>query len=167
LIRRRDPYSESKVVGSDNFLLDRVPTRRAGLIYVKRSGTRRIALFGGGLRCTPPILYRAPDGSVTISAKGNDEELTILRVVVSSGSSSPPIPGPFELPELIALLGGDPDIGPTGQIIGVGLDYASIVRVLYFLTEAKAINAAFVLEEPNMADLFGPPRLEGRPESEL
>jgi len=167
LIRRRDPYIESKVVGSDNFLLDRVPTRRAGLIYVKRSGTRRIALFGGGLRCTPPILYRAPDGSVTISAKGNDEELTILRVVVSSGSSSPPIPGPFELPELIALLGGDPDIDPTGQIIGVGLDYASIVRVLYFLTEAKAINAAFVLEEPNMADLFGPPRLEGRPESEL
>ncbi len=168
LIQRRDPTIESTRIAGDNFFLDQVPTLGSGnFIYVKRSGSRRIALFGDDLRCLPPVFYREPDGSVTINAEADDEALTVLRVVVASGASSSPIAAPLELPALIELMGRDADIGLDGQVTGLGLDYTAVVRALYHLAQVHSINAKFILEQPNAAELFGPTRPEGRPESEM
>jgi hypothetical protein len=167
LIERGDPTISSTPIAGDNFILDQIPSRRPGLIYAKRSGARRIALFGGDLKCRPPVLYRAPDGSVTINASPADEMLTVLRVVVASGSMSPPIPAPFELPGLIRLLGSDAGVSLGGEVTGLGLDYGAVVRALYHLCRDQSVDAQFVLEQPNVAELLGPPRPTGRPESEL
>ena len=51
--------------------------------------------------------------------------------------------------------------------MGLGLDYGAVVRALYYLCQDHAINAKFILEQPNAAELFGPARPAGRPESEL
>jgi hypothetical protein len=167
LLKRGDPVIESKAIGGDNFILDRVPTGRPGFVYARRSQERRIALFGDGLRCNPPVLYRAPDGSLTISASPDADKLTLLRMVVSSGSVSPPVPAPLELDKLITVLGNQADVDYDQKVIGLGLDYAGIVRALYHLCENGVVRAQFILEQPDVAQLFGPPRLEGRPESEL
>ena len=167
LIVRFDPVIRSMSVGGDNFRLDQIPTQRPGFIFVKRKGSRRIALFGENLRCLPPILYQARDGSITISARPGDLELTLMRVVVASGSTSPPVQAPLTLPELIQLLGNDADVDVDGDVIGMGLDYGAVVRALYHLCQAKAVNAHFMLEQPNAGELFGPPKPRGRPESEL
>jgi flagellar basal body P-ring protein FlgI len=168
LLQRRDPTIQSTRLAGDNFFLDQVQALGSGdFIYVKRGDSRRIALFGRELRCSPPIFYRAPDGSITINAESGDEKLTILRVVVASGATSSPIDAPLELPALIELMGRDADIGLNGQVTGLGLDYTTVVRTLYHLTEDHSINARFILEQPNAMELFGPTRPEGRPESEL
>lgn len=167
LLERDDPIIETVVVGGDNFLLDRVPTQRPSFVYVRRKETRRIAIFGDDLKASPPVLYRAPDGSVTITAEPDADTLTVLRVVLHSGSVSPPVPASLELTKLILLLGHDADIDADGNVIGLSLDYAAVVRAIYALCKSGAIGASFVLEQPNAAELFGPPRVTGRPESEL
>jgi hypothetical protein len=167
LIERGDPTIESTLVGGDNFVLAEIPTGRQNVVYVKRSGSRRIALFGGGFRCSPPVLYRAPDGSFTINAAPGDAALTVLRVVPASGSMSPPVPAPVELPALIRLMGSDAGVGPGGKVVGLGLDYGAVVRALYHLCRDESVNSRFILEQPNAAEMFGPPRPTGRPESEI
>lgn len=167
LIKRGDPSIQTELIGGDNFYLDRIPTSRPNFVFVKRRDARRIALFGHDIQCIPPVLYQAPDGCVTISAEPDAKDMTILRVVVSTGSSSPQISVAFSAPEWITLMGQEADVDYKGNVIGLGLDYGEIVRVLYHLCKSKSLNATFVLEQPNTTDLFGPPREKGRPESEL
>jgi flagellar basal body P-ring protein FlgI len=167
LVQRDDPTIASIPIAGDNFVLDHIPASKTNFVYVKRSGSRRIALFGEDLRCTPPLLYRAPDGSVTVNAGDGASTLTVLRSAVARSSLSPPIAAPMELAALVPLLGNEAGVGMDGQVRGVGLDYGAIVRLLYHLCENRAVNARFVMEQPNAAELFGPPQPPSRPESEL
>lgn len=164
---RGDASVESRYIGGDNFVLDLVPTRGDPFIFARRSGERRIALFGAGLKCRPPALYRAPDGSLTISAQPEDQTLTLMRFMVASGAASEPIAAPQDVASLIELLGRRAEIDFDGNVTGLGVDYAGIVHALYRLSQDKTIAADFVLEQPNVADLLGPPPATGRPESEL
>jgi hypothetical protein len=167
LVARSDPYVSSRRAGGDNFSLDLVPTRRPNMIYVKRNQSRRVALFGEGWKCTTPLYYAAPDGSFMLNAYPDDDAVTVLRVVPSTDARSPPIRAPIDLPALIRLLGEDPELDADGQILGLGLDYGSVVAALHALARDHSVNAKFVVEQPNVAELFGPGRPVGRPESEL
>lgn len=167
LVKRRDSTIQSTRVGGDNFMLDEVPGSGSAFVYVKRSGARRMALFGRGLACTPPTLYRSADGTLTITANSGDKGLTLLRVVLPSGAASPPISAPFDLRGLILLLGQKAGVDLDGEVTGLGLGYGAIVSALYNLSRDGSLNAKFILEQPNVAELFGPPRPAGRPESEL
>ena len=166
LVQRGDSEVKSSPIAGDNFYLDRVATDRPAFVYVKRSGARRIALFGRDLRCLPPLLYRAPDGSVTLSGVEGEGSLTLMRTVIASGTTSPIIRAPIGLADLIRLLGGEASVDLNGEVTGVGLDYGAIARLLYHLCANRSVNARFELEQPNLTEMFGPARPEGRPESE-
>jgi hypothetical protein len=166
LIERGDSTVTSARIADDNFVLDQVPTTGSNFVYVKRSGSRRIALFGRDLHCRGPLFYRAADGSVIINARAGDETLTILRTNVATGSTSPPIPAPFDLPALIRLMGSDADVDYEGHAVGLGLDYGEVAASMYNLCNDHSVNAKFILEQPNIGELLGPLRPEGRPESE-
>jgi hypothetical protein len=167
LINRGDSAITSTPIADDNFILDEVPVTGENFVYAKRSGARRIALFGKNLRCIPPLLYRAVDGSVTINAYDGDDSLTLMRTNTATGSTSPPIVAPLDLAALVRLMGGDVSIDLDGAVLGLGLDYSAVVAALYDLCQEGFTNAKFILEQPNVEELFGLPQQEGRPESEL
>jgi len=167
LIGRKDPSITSKTVGGDNFQLDVIPNDRASFIYCKRRNERRIALFGKELRIRPPVIYRSPDGSLMVTAGAGADELTVIRTVLASGSSSPPTGVPLSVPAMIELLGANADVDREGHATGMSVQYGAVVRLLYHLCQDGAIDANFVLEQPNVEELLGPTEREGRPESEL
>lgn len=167
LSRREDVTIHSRRIARDNFVLDHIPGGTSPMIYARRTGARRIAVFGDDPRCNPPILYRSPDGSVTLAADGDAKDLTVIRAVVSTGSVSPAVQAPLSLIPLLELMGRDADADETGTIVGLGLDYGAILRALHQLCREGAIDVPFVLEQPNAAELFGPTPAAGRPESEL
>jgi hypothetical protein len=165
LARTHDYSLNTTRVAEDNFFLDLVPTKSEPLIYVKRTGTRRIALFGDGMRIAQPVFYRAPEGTVTIDWPAGEDELKLVRLT-PRGALSDRIVAPTDLPELVRFMGSDVVvIGKDVQ--GAGLDYAHIVRALYRLCADGSINARFVLEEPNAAEIFGPTERPGRKETEF
>ena len=167
LLQRKDHTVRSTYIAGDNFALDIIPSEETSFIYVKRSGARRIALFGPTLSCVPPLLYRTPNGSLTATAMEGESAITLLRYVPTSGSISDPILAPLDLPKFIRLLGNDAGVDLDGVATGLGMDYGTIVGMLHEFCRTDIIKAEIILEQPNTADMFGPVRLEGRPESEL
>ena len=130
LVLRRDPTIQSTLIGGDNFTLDQIPDSPTRFIYVKRNVQRRIALFGRDLTGSAPALYRAPDGSLTLSAQANAGEFTAVRTIPARDRSSPPLPAPFELAPLVKILGSDPGVTPAGGVLGLGMDYGAVAHLL-------------------------------------
>ena len=166
LILAHDRAVHTTVVGEDNFALDLVETTQRPFVYAKRTDERRLALFGLGIRCQPPVFYRAPDGVVTASADDGDEQLRVVRVIPTDGSLSPTLHVPLDLEKLVRVLGSDP-LMDGDEVLGLGLDYGAVVRLVYNLCEDGSISAPFRLEQPNAREMFGPPTPDRRPESEL
>lgn len=167
LIRRRDPSIHSMLVAGDNFTLDVVPDSPTRFVYAKRNNQRRVVLFGRNLTGSAPALYRSPDGSVTVSARPEDREFTVVRTVNARGVSSPPLSVPFDLAAFVKTLGTEAGVTAAGEVLGLGLDYGAIVHLLYHLCRENVVNATFQMEEPNVAEFLGPGTLQGRPESDL
>lgn len=167
LLKRNDPTIQRSSIGTNNFELVTVAGGSPNVVYVRRTVSPRIALFGSHLRCSPPVVYRAPDGSVTATAEIDDRAITLLRTTARSGSVSPPVASSTELTALVKLLGRDADVGYDDEVLGLGIDYGTVVHMLHSLSKSDALNADFILEQPNLADMIGPSREIGRPESEL
>lgn len=167
IAQRGDVAIQSKRMAHDSFTLDHVPQSRGPVVYARRTAERKIVLFGADPQCVPPLLYRAPDGCVTLTADTGDDQLTLLRTVVATGTVSPTVTAPLGLRPLIELLGGEADVDREGQVTGLGLDYVTVVRMLHRLCSDHAVDARFILEQPNAAEMFGPSEPTGRPESEL
>lgn len=168
LRNRRDTAVESFAIGGDNFRIDLVPDAAPGPIYATRTGRRSIVLFGPSLEVRPPIFYRSPDGSFTMTADADDREVTLMRTVTATGRVSPPIPGPLSLASLLRMLGEDAGTNYDGNVTGLGIGYVGVVRALDAMCRDGSISLPFQLEEPNAAELFGPAQLPAsRPESEL
>jgi flagellar basal body P-ring protein FlgI len=166
LVRRRDASIHSLILGGDNFALDVIPDSPARFVYVKRNVERRIAVFGRDVHGSAPALYRAPDGSLILNARDGDPHFTVVRTVVGRDTSSPPMPVPFDLAQLVRIAGSDAGVTARGDVQGLGLDYGAAVHLLYHLCEGNVVNAEFRMEEPNVAELLGPGTSQDRPESD-
>lgn len=166
LLARSDRVIETRWIGGDHFALDHVPSSAGNLIYVRRTGEPRIALFGDLIQCVPPVFYRAPDGSITINAQTNDKRLTLVRKTTFGDRLSPPLAASFSVEELIGMLGDNPEV-EADQVHGLALDYSSITRALHELCRAEAINARFMLQTHSVTEMFGPLTPTGRAESDL
>ena len=167
LLERKDSSIHSMRVGRDGFRLDVVPSASVNTVYCKRSKSQRIALFGPDLKLSPPLFYSAPDGCVMLSADESDESIRVIRRARTSGRTSPMLEMPYDLQRFIALCGSHAGVDDDDELTGLGLDYGTLVRALHELSNDKCINARFVMEQPNMAEIFGPTKPTGRPESDL
>jgi len=170
-LRKADPGAIWQVsVGRNppNFLLEMTPSDGEPVIYARRTGIRRIALIGGDrMVCHPPLLYAEEHKPVLLSAKQGDLSVSILRRDRNGKVVLGPIRGPLAVPALVRLLGENFERNHEGKFVGLALDYAVILDVLYELARSNAINARFRWEEPSVEDVTGPLTPMGRPESEL
>ncbi len=167
LVERIDPELGTHMVGNNNFNIDLVPSNQETLVYAKRTGSRRIAIFGDPPRCSPPLFYRHPSGELTLNAYEDADSITVLRKWPFAPRSAAPLQAEFDVIKLIELLGELPPAPDSAEITGLGVDYATILQMLYELCHSRTINARFVMEQAGVTELFGPLRPAGRPESEL
>ena len=154
-------------LGKDNFTLDLIRSTGPGLIRAQASGGRRIAIFGDGLACKPPVFYVHPDRAVYINAYHDDTELTLIRRGRFAPSVSPPIPVPFSVADLVRKLGDDPLPDAEGEIRGLAVGYDQVILILHTLCENGTIPAKFVFDRASITDLYGPLPAQGRPEADL
>ena len=167
LVFRKDESLRSRSIGGNDFQLDVVPSPQPALAYIRRAGAPRIALIGSDVRCQPPVFYRDAEGMLTISADVGDTSLTLLRKTPYGNRVSPPLPGPLDVAELVAMLGDRPEVLDSGQVHGLAFDYSAVSHVLYELCRLRCVNAKFMMQSPSVTEMFGPLPPTGRPESEL
>jgi flagellar basal body P-ring protein FlgI len=158
----------SGVVGEkpENFILELVPSSGTPLIYVRRTKAPRIALIGGDrMACKPPLLYADASSPITLTAKGNEKRISIIRK--DPARNLGPYYVSLSLPVLIKFMGSDLRTDLDGKLEGLGLSYSHVLAVLYRLCENESIGADFKWEEQSSDVLLGPQQPMGRPESEL
>ncbi len=157
----------SRPLGKDGFWLDLVPSSAPPLIYAKRTGARRLAIFGGNLNCVPPLFYRHPDGDLTINAYDGADRLTILRRMPYAESVGEPMTAGLDVVGLIELLARPVSRIGESQPAGLGANYETVIQALHELCDMRSIGARFLIEQQSIKELFGPSLPAGRPESEF
>lgn len=167
LLARHDRFIRTENVGPDNFALDRVPSNRGNMIYVRRTGQPRIVLFGDGIQCIPPLFYQDRTGMITINADSGATRLTLIRKAPFNERVSPPLPTSLDIGSLVRMLGDDPELVERDKVHGLALDYSTVSRTLQQLCEAQATNAKFMLQSRSVTEMFGPLGGTERPESDL
>jgi hypothetical protein len=167
LLTRMDPVIETTMVGGSDFALDRVPSSRDNVIYVRRTGAPRIALLGSAVECRPPVFYESAHGLLTIDAKKDADRLTLVRRSPFVNRVSPPLSASLNVAELIAMLGDDPELRSGGEVHGLAMDYSSIAQAMYELCRTRSINAKFMIQSTSVTEMFGPLTPTGRAESDL
>ncbi len=168
LRRHEDPVIQSTKIGKrGEFVLDLVPCRSRHLITARRSGEQRLTLFGATMRCQTPVFYWHRNETVIITADLGATHLRLVRRAPTTGRRSEPITCPTSVAGLIGMLGRDPVKDDEGHYQGLGLTYSQVVEVLHDLCADKTIDATFVLQGPEPAEVAAPPSDAGRPESEL
>jgi hypothetical protein len=167
LRHHRDPIIKTVQVGETGFAVDVVPASSRFVIGARRSGEQRITIFGTGLQCVRPAFYSHHAEMVLITADAGDKHLTVVRRTPLTGRLSTPIKAPFSVLGLIQTLGKDPNKDINGEYEGLGLTYSQVVEVLHDLCANKTIDATFVLQAAEAAEVTATPRDTGRPESEL
>ncbi len=167
LVQRDDPTITSIDIAKGAFRLDLVPTHGAKMVYVKRRGSQRIALFGGPMSARAPLFYSSPEESLMISALEGATHLTVVRTSVFTGVTSPPIQADFDVAKLIVLLGQNPPNRRDQPVRGLGIHYEEITRTLAGLCRAGSIDARFLLESADEYQRLRRKTSGGRRESDL
>jgi len=167
LLDRGDTIVASHPVGSDNFILDLVPSSGEDLVYAKRTGQRRIAVFGDNLRLQPPLFYAHPSGELTLNSYDGTATITVFHKSPHPGMDFPTAEADFDLVKLIELLGSDPPRRSTDSAKGLSVDYETMIHLLHELCDMGSLKARFQLQQPSLTEMFGPSRPTDRPESEL
>jgi hypothetical protein len=147
-----------------NLALDIVESSGRPLIYVRRTGMPRIAVFGQHMPVALPLFYTEPDDSVTLNALDDTGDLTVLTKRYNHPWE--PLYVPPRVVDLIAALADLPTKNDVGVRRGIGLPYSQVVQVLAALSRDRSIPALVDIEQASLAELFGPAPETERPEAE-
>jgi len=147
-----------------NFTLDVVDSSGPPLIYVRRTRSPRIAVFGKQITLVPPVFYTHPEDSLTVHTVADSDDVQLF--VKRNGRLSEEITVPPRAVDVIAGLANLPVRDEAGRLRGVGLPYARVVQVLLDLCRSETLSATLVFEQTTMTELLGPDQPVERPEAE-
>ena len=148
-LRKRGEQSRiTRISVGGQFEIDLVASKRSPVIYATQSIEPRIVIFGKDVSVGRPVFFTTADELVTVNARRNQKRLTVYRRIPRTGKSSDPFEVDFKVHSLISTLGLPPDRDEAGKIMGLGLAYGQVVRVLHQMCEAGHIRAKLVLQRP-------------------
>ncbi len=151
LSRRAHPAIQSRILDRDNLILDIVDSSGPFMIYARRTGQPRIAVFGKNMACRTPAVFpgNRNDGRriiSTLTAMPDDEHLTFIYYNKRRRISSPKLKAPLNVGELIAYLCDAPERDDNDELRGFAVPYSEMLDILSTFCEMKTIPADFVLE---------------------
>jgi hypothetical protein len=129
----------------ENFILDVVDSNGPPLIYAKRTGEPRLAVFGRRTSLNQPVTFSAFDTQLTIATDARRPEL--LSIYYRGDDVPQPIQTLSQpnVPVLVGRLGG---LGDEKLRFG----YGDIVGMLQSMADDRKISAAFVLQDVPVVD---------------
>lgn len=160
--RFRNPINPALV----NFTLDLVRSDGEPLIYVRRTGEPRIAIFGPTMPIATPLFYDHPQQWVTLNTSDARGEITVLSRSRGNGRFNAPFHVPARVADLVRALANTPRGRARQREHGLGLPYSLVVQVLDALHRQHLIAANVVVEQRSLSELLGPTPRRERPEAD-
>jgi hypothetical protein len=146
-----------------NLTLDAVESTGPPLIYVRRTRSPRIAVFGSRMPMNSPLFYSEPDDSVIIHTVDGSTDVQLFAK--SARKMSEEIVLPARVMELVCSLADLPEKDKAGRLRGIALPYSRVVKILFALSRDDTVPAHVALEQTSLTDLLGPESTQ-RPEAD-
>jgi hypothetical protein len=139
---RDDPAVTREVIGR-SFLLEQIVQTSHKAIFVARSGSPRVVLFGAPLRCRDNLFVESPDQAVILDSRSGQGFVSVIRKHPSRPGVIGPVRTTPDLGDLVRTLGNEPAAGPGGQLRSLGVPYTQVITLLEQLSVKGAVAAEF------------------------
>jgi hypothetical protein len=142
-LRRIDDRVVSREVIGRSFLLEQVVQSSHKAIFVSRSGDPRVVLFGAPLRCRESLFVESPDQTLVLDSRTGQGFVTVLRKHPTRPGVIGPLRSTPDVGEIVRILGGEAETGPSGQLKSLGVPYTQVIALLEQLSAKNAVAAQF------------------------
>jgi hypothetical protein len=126
-----------------SFLLEQVVQSSHKAIFVSRSGDPRIVLFGAPLRCRDNLFVESPDQTLVLDARAGQGFVSVIRKHPTRPGVIGPIRSTPDVGEIVRILGGEAEAGPSGQLKSLGVPYSQVIALLEQMSAKDAVAAQF------------------------
>ena len=137
-----DDIAVSRQIVGRNFYLDIVSGSSKQFIYVSRSGTPLIVLFGDTIYCRVGTFAQSDDGSITINTPENLDNVQVIRKL----PNIPPIKleCSYKLSDIIGTLCEEAELPQDSpRKPGLNAPYADMISIVKQLCDKQAVFAQF------------------------
>jgi len=144
-LQRLDDISISRKLVRGDFYLETVSRNGTKAIYVSRSGTPKIVLFGSPIYCQDNLFIQSPDNSIILNAAEGAKYVSLIRKHPKGhGPLGAPLKASFLLEDIIRALSEAPAVKkPIKKRPGLGAAYADTIAILQQMVEKGAVKATF------------------------
>lgn len=133
-----------KLIGGD-FLVENVISNGSKTIYVSRSETPRIVLFGFPIDCNPDLFVKSDDGNIVITAESGNEYVSLMRKHPTRPTLIGPFKSTYSVSDVVRTLGEIPRYDEDKKTrAGLGVPYSEIILLLERMCSSNMIDAEFV-----------------------
>jgi flagellar basal body P-ring protein FlgI len=144
-LRKLNDISVSHKLIAGDFFVDNVTCPGPKTIFVSRSDSPRIVLFGSPIYCKKNIFIKSPNDEIIINASPTQNTVSVMRKHPKRPKLLGPLNTSFVLTDIIQALCQDPDTEKTpGVRPGLGVPYTDLVVLLQQMCFKGVTNARFV-----------------------
>ncbi len=129
----------------NHFLFEQIAISDRKAVYVSRSETPKIVVFGAPLETKKDIFVQTDDRDITLNSPPELNYISIIRKHPRRENVNLKLSSSFSLENLIKRMGESPS--PESKFIrpGLGISYSHIIEILEKMTNKGSIDAEFHL----------------------
>jgi len=142
-LRALDDVAVRREFVGRSFYLEQVSFTDKPVIYVWRSGSPCIVLFGAPIFCRDNAFVQSADGTVIINARRGDDSISVVRRHPTRPDVVVRLKCSFDLSDIIRTLGEEPARSGKEGRGGLGVSYTEVVGLLKQMVERRAVDAEF------------------------
>jgi hypothetical protein len=143
-LRRLDDISVSRMLIARDFFVDSVVCAGQKTIFVSRTGTPRIVLFGAPIYCEQNIFIESPDREIIINSAPGEDLVSVIRKDPARPKLIGPLKSSFKLADVIRTMGeAIPVEGKPSLYPGLGISYSDVIAILKLMCNNNAVKAEF------------------------
>jgi hypothetical protein len=142
-LRQMDDRAVTREAIGRSFLLEQVVQSSHKAIFVSRSGDPRVVLFGAPLRCRDSLFVESPDQTLVLDARAGQGFVSVIRKHPTRLGVIGPIRSTPDVGEIVRILGGEAEAGPSGQLKSLGVPYSQVIALLEQMSAKDAVAAQF------------------------
>jgi flagellar basal body P-ring protein FlgI len=144
-LRKLNDISISRTLLAGDFFVDSVTCSGPKIIFVSRSTTPRVVLFGAPITCKKNIFIKSPDDEIIINASATQDTVSVMRKHPKRPKLIGPLNTSFALTDVIQGLCQEPTKDKTPGIrVGLGIPYSDLIELLQQMCLEGAVNAQFI-----------------------
>jgi flagellar basal body P-ring protein FlgI len=143
-LRKLDDIAVEQSAIARSFYLERVAQTGYKSIYVSRSGSPRIVLFGAPIICSDNMFVQSANGEITIDSRAGQDYVSVMRKHPTQPTMIGPLRCSAELGDIIETVCEEPVRRTGGGRIGLGVTYTDMIALLKQMCEKEAVEAEFV-----------------------